>query len=143
MTVSPIRWKLMVLRSRLVNTAQIALRAPRIYRNWIYFLWSRFSDREGILVLRNGLRFWIRAHSTDRAAITEVLVLDCYSQVPEGSLVVDVGASLCCWLHRFLLCSALAWPAWLLAKIRAHPRPRRARVKVRVRVWDNTWDAVP
>jgi FkbM family methyltransferase len=93
MTVSPFRWKLMVLRSLFVSTARIAVRAPLSYRNWVYFLWSRFSNKEGILVLRNGLRFWIRPHATDRAAITEVVVLGCYSPVPEGSVVLDVGAN--------------------------------------------------
>ena len=84
----------MVLGSFAVNTAKIALRAPLIYRNWIYFLFSRFSNREGILVLRNGLRFWIRPHATDRSAITEVAVLDAYSAVPAGAVVVDVGANI-------------------------------------------------
>ncbi len=94
MTVSPLRWKLMVLTSLAANTARIALRAPLMYRNWVYFLWSRFSDREGTLELRSGLRFLIRPHSTDRAAVTEVLVLGCYSEVPEGSIVLDVGANI-------------------------------------------------
>jgi len=94
MTVSPFRWRLMVLKSRLVSTAKIALRAPFVYRNWIYFLWSRFSTQEGTLVLRNGLRFLIRPHGTDRAAITEVTVLGSYSDVPEGSVVLDVGANI-------------------------------------------------
>jgi len=94
MTVSPFRWQLMVLTSRLVSSVKIALRAPLIYRNWIYFLWSRFSSKEGTLVLRNGLRFWIRPHATDRAAITEVVVLGSYGDVPEGSVVLDVGANI-------------------------------------------------
>ncbi len=94
MTVSPFRWKLMVLGSFVVSTMKVALRAPLVYRNWIYFLWSRFSDREGILILRNGLRFWIRPHSTDRAAITEVVVLGSYSEVPPGAIVLDVGANI-------------------------------------------------
>jgi len=94
MTISSVRWRLMVLGSFFVSTAKTALLAPLAYRNWIYFLWSRFSDQEGILVLRNGLRFWIRPHSTDRAAITEVCVLGSYSEVPEGSIVLDVGANI-------------------------------------------------
>jgi FkbM family methyltransferase len=93
MTVSPFRWRLMVFGSLFASRARIAFRAPLIYRNWVYFLWSRFSNQEGILELRNGLRFWIRPHATDRAAITEVAVLGCYSEVPEGSVVVDVGAN--------------------------------------------------
>ncbi len=84
----------MVLGSYVGNVSKTAMRAPLVYRNWIYFLWSRLSDREGVLVLRNGLRFWIRPHTSDRAAITEVNVLGCYSEVPEGSVVVDVGANI-------------------------------------------------
>jgi len=92
--MTSLRWRLMVLGSFAVSIVKTALRAPLVYRNWIYFLWSRFSDREGILELRNGLRFWIRPHSTDRAAITEVLVLGSYSEVPQGSVVLDVGANI-------------------------------------------------
>ncbi len=94
MSIASLGWRVKVLGSFVANVTKTALRAPLVFRNWIYFLWSRFSDREGILVLRNGLRFWIRPHSSDRSSITEVLVLGSYSEVPEGSVVLDVGANI-------------------------------------------------
>jgi len=127
MTVSPFRWKLMVLGSLFVNGVKIALRAPLMYRNWVYFLWSRFSDQEGTLVLRNGLRFWIRPHSSDRAAITEVLVLGCYSAVPEGSVVVDVGGN----IGAFSLAASLrAAVVYTLEPVRANFEMLRRNIEL-------------
>lgn len=94
MTVSPLRWRFMTATSRMIATAKIACRAPIVYRNWPYFFSSRFQSREGILELRNGLRFRIRPRNTDRASVSEVFMLHSYSPVPAGSIVVDVGANI-------------------------------------------------
>jgi FkbM family methyltransferase len=102
MIVSPLRWRLMTATSRVINTAKIAAHAPFVFRNWPYFLSSRFQDREGVLELRNGLRFRIRPGSTDRASVSEVFILDSYEPVPSGASVIDVGAN----IGAFTLCAA-------------------------------------
>jgi FkbM family methyltransferase len=94
MPVSKLHWRLSSAASRLRITARIALRAPFVFANWPYFLVSRFGRQDGVLALRNGLRFYIRPRSSDRSSITEVNILDCYSPVPENSVVVDVGANI-------------------------------------------------
>jgi len=84
----------MTAASRAANTAKIAIRAPRVFRNWPYFFLSRFQDREGTLELRNGLRFRIRPGTTDRSSVSEVFLLDSYAPVPAGAIVVDIGANI-------------------------------------------------
>lgn len=93
MPVSPLRWRFLTTRSRAINTAKIASRAPFVFRNWPYFFSSRLRDKEGILELRNGLRFRIRPGTTDRAAVSEVFLLHSYKPVPRGAIVIDVGAN--------------------------------------------------
>jgi hypothetical protein len=63
-------------------------------RNWPYFFRSRFEREEGVLELRNGLKFLIRPVTSDRASISEVSMLDCYNPVAKDSVVVDVGANI-------------------------------------------------
>jgi len=92
--LSSILWNLRVFRSRVVNSLEIACKVPSVYRNWAYFFWGRFSSRPGILRLRNGLQFWIRPQSSDRASITEVQMFHPYSDPRPGSVVVDIGANI-------------------------------------------------
>jgi len=87
-------WKLLVLRSRVLASFQIAVRAPFVYENWLYFLLCRFTRDNGLLRLRKGLRFWIRPRSSDRASITEIQMFRPYSQPAPGSVVLDIGANI-------------------------------------------------
>lgn len=60
-------------------------------------MWSRLTREPGVLRLRNGLRYWIRPQASDRASITEILMLSPYSLPPNGSVVVDIGANIGAW----------------------------------------------
>lgn len=88
------RWRISCGISKVRNIARIALKAPFMIRNWPYFFSSRFEHEEGLLELRNGIKFLIRPDTSDRAGISEVALLDCYSSVPKNGVVVDVGANI-------------------------------------------------
>ncbi|HLN03132.1 MAG TPA: FkbM family methyltransferase [Bryobacteraceae bacterium] len=83
-----------MLYSRAINSLRIAVLAPFVISNWVYFFVSRFQRRNGLLKFRNGLVFSIRPRSSDRASITEVNILRAYSQPAPGAIVLDVGANI-------------------------------------------------
>lgn len=86
-------WQIRYARSRIRNVLRIGAKSRRVFRNWPYFWLSRFRHDNGTLVLRNGLRFAIRPQATDRSSITEVFILSTYGPVPDGAVVVDIGAN--------------------------------------------------
>lgn len=97
--VNPLLWKLKVFATRVAVSSEILVRAPSIFRNWTFFLTSRFSGGTGILELRNGLRMKFRKQSTDRSTISEVHVLGAYAdddlfKLAETDTVLDVGANI-------------------------------------------------
>ncbi len=87
-------WALRVLKSRLWFSLCVAIHAPFVYRNWLYFFFGRFSRRAGVLTLRHRLRFWIRPQSSDRASVTEIQMFHPYSQPVPDSVVLDIGANI-------------------------------------------------
>lgn len=74
------------------------LRAPFVYKNWIYFYLSRFFKKNGILRLRKGYVFKIRPQQNDRSTITDQFVFKTYLRGKSFELyprdvVVDIGAN--------------------------------------------------
>ncbi len=90
-------WRLSVFKSRWRNRWRYLVSAPRVYRNW----WVWPLPKLGISVileLRNGLRYLVRAGSSDLAVLNEAVLInpylaDHYVHVAEDAVVVDVGAS--------------------------------------------------
>ena len=92
-------WRLRVFLTRVRHSVVIFFKAPGVYRNWFYFLYSRWTNAPGILELRSGIRMTIRPRSSDRAVVTEVFVLHTYDLdnrflVQESDIVMDVGANI-------------------------------------------------
>jgi FkbM family methyltransferase len=93
--MSRLHWEFLVWRTRITLSAHILLKAPAVYRNWIYFICSRFFRKPGLLYLRNGLIFKINPDSSDRSTISEVIILKTYPlDLKPGDIVVDVGANI-------------------------------------------------
>jgi FkbM family methyltransferase len=94
-SMSRFHWEFLVWRTRIILSARILLKAPIVYRNWIYFIFSRLGRKPGLLHLRNGLTFKIRPDSSDRSTISEVVILKTYPlDLKPGNIVVDVGANI-------------------------------------------------
>ncbi|HUA18281.1 MAG TPA: FkbM family methyltransferase [Bryobacteraceae bacterium] len=93
-TIQKVAWRLRCAQSRVRNTFRIARQARRTFENWPYFWLSRFHRDIGTLILRNGLQFMIRPQASDRGSVTEAMILEVYGQVPEGAVVVDIGANI-------------------------------------------------
>ena len=53
--MNPLAWKLKVFATRIAVSARILARAPVTYRNWVYFLFSRFASGTGIIEMRSGV----------------------------------------------------------------------------------------
>jgi FkbM family methyltransferase len=72
--------------------------APSVYRNW----WALPLVKLGatvVLELRNGLRFRVRAGSSDLGVVNEAFILNPYLRaelvdVPADAVVVDIGANI-------------------------------------------------
>jgi FkbM family methyltransferase len=94
----PIRWRASVFLSRWRNRARYALSAPRHYRNW----WAWPLPKLGIstvLELRSGVRYLVRAGTTDLAVVNETVALNPYLEagyvtLRADAIVVDVGANI-------------------------------------------------
>ena len=90
------------LRTRWTGAAGLAgvlLKIPTVYKNWPYFLASRFTKKPGVLRLRNGLRFQIRPQTSDRSSITEIFTQEPYTRradfrLQPTDIVVDIGANI-------------------------------------------------
>ncbi len=121
--MTALRWHLRVGVSQLGNIARIAIKAPFTFHNWLYFLGSRYQRKEGILRLRNGINFVIRPDSTDRSSISDVFAVGNYPPVPNGSVVVEVGANI----------GAFAIPAARRAQVVYAIEPVRANFELLVR----------
>jgi len=84
--------------TRLRNRVEYAPNIPRVYRNW----WAWPLPKLGvdtILELRNGLRFSVRAGTTDLAVLNEAVFMNPYLgsghiELREDSVVMDVGANM-------------------------------------------------
>jgi len=75
------------------------LKAPYVYKNWIYFYLSRFFKKKGTLRLRKGHAFKIRPQQNDRSTITDQFVFKTYLRggdfrLRPGDVVVDIGANI-------------------------------------------------
>lgn len=104
-------WRLLVFRSRVINSLRILFKAPFVYGNWPVFLISRFQTGQVTLELRSGLKVTVRTQSLDRATASEVFLLGAYTGLPGFALkpddiVLDVGANIGC----FTLKAAKACP---------------------------------
>jgi FkbM family methyltransferase len=92
------RWRLACFASRWRHRLRYLLRAPFVYRNW----WALPLPKVGVgvvLELRDGLRYLIRAGTTDLAVVNEAAVLNPYFDpklfpLPEDAVVMDVGANI-------------------------------------------------
>ena len=90
--------RLSVFATRLRNRIEYAPKIPRVYRNW----WAWPLPRLGVntvLELRNGLRFSVRAGTTDLAVLNEAVFMNPYLghghvELREDSVVMDVGANM-------------------------------------------------
>src|SRR3954447_13864968 len=92
-------WKLKVLRSRLWNYSRYLLSAPFTYRNWLHVLLTRNVSEPSTIQLRNGLRFKVRPHTSDRGTINENFILKPYLlddrfAISPADRVLDVGANI-------------------------------------------------
>jgi len=84
--------------TRLRNRAEYAPKIPRAFRNW----WAWPLPKLGVntvLELRNGLRFFVRAGTTDLSVLNEALFLNPYLgpghiELREDAVVMDVGANM-------------------------------------------------
>jgi FkbM family methyltransferase len=84
--------------TRLRNRLEYAPNILRMYRNW----WAWPLPKLGVdtvLELRNGLRFSVRARTTDLAVLNEAVFLNPYLasghvELREDSVVMDVGANI-------------------------------------------------
>src|SRR5947209_6149941 len=93
-----LRWRLAVFASRWRNRFRYAARARSVYKNW----WALPLPKLGVSVvleLRNGLRYLVRAATTDLAVVNETSLLNSYfgtgyGNLPEDADVMDVGANI-------------------------------------------------
>jgi len=91
-------WRLSVALSRWRNRLSYALRAPFAYRNW----WAMILPKLGYdttLVLRRGVRYFVRAGTTDLSVVNELAFLDPYLgpgyvTIAPDAIVVDIGANI-------------------------------------------------
>jgi FkbM family methyltransferase len=92
------RWRGAVWLSRWRHRLGYFLKAPAVYRNW----WAMCLPKLGVdatLELRDGSRYFVRAHTTDLAVINEVAFINPYLQgghveIQADAIVVDVGANI-------------------------------------------------
>ena len=90
--------RLSAFATRIRNRVEYAPNIPRVYRNW----WAWPLPKLGVntvLELRNGLRFSVRAGTTDLAVLNEAVFMNPYLasghvELREDSVVMDVGANL-------------------------------------------------
>lgn len=103
-------WNVSVFVSRWRNRFHYLLRAPWVYRNW----WALPLPKLGISVvleLRSGLKYFVRAGTTDLSVVNEASFLNPYLSggscaLPEDGVVIDVGAN----IGDFTLQAARACP---------------------------------
>lgn len=96
--MNQLRWRFLVFCSRWRNRLRYLVAAPRLYRNW----WAWPLPKLGVSVvleLRTGVRYFVRAGSTDLAVVNEAAALNPYLraghlQLREDAIVVDVGANI-------------------------------------------------
>jgi FkbM family methyltransferase len=96
--MSSLRWGLSVFASRWRNRFRYFVRAPFVYRNW----WAVPLPKLGVSVvleLRNGIRYLVRAGTTDLAVVSETSLSNSYlgegmDKLPEDADVMDVGANI-------------------------------------------------
>ena len=93
------RSQLPVLLTRWRNRLRYVLAAPFVYRNWWDVFRAKNRSKPTVLVLRNGIKYLIRRHTTDLAIINEASILNPYLApgyltVPPNGTVVDVGANI-------------------------------------------------
>lgn len=96
--MSKLPWECRVWCTRWFNRGRYLLAVPRVFRNW----WAWPLPKLGIGVVletRRGLRFLVRAKSTDLATLNEAMIRRPYLSsdlimLRENSLVVDVGANI-------------------------------------------------
>src|SRR5271170_6356828 len=84
--------------TRLRNRVEYAPKIPRVFRNWWAWPLPKLG-LDAVLELRNGLRFSVRAGTTDLAVLDEAVFLDPYLgpghvELREDSVVMDVGANM-------------------------------------------------
>jgi FkbM family methyltransferase len=92
------RWKRTVALSRLRHRLGYLLKAPSVYRNW----WAMWLPKLGVdttLELRDGSRYFVRAHTTDLAVVNEVAFVNPYLQggrvdIRPDAIILDVGANI-------------------------------------------------
>jgi len=91
-------WEVKVALSRLHHRLLYLVKAPVVYRNW----WAVALPKLGIdtvLRLRDGSRYFVRAHTLDVAVVNEAAMLNPYLgsgyvQIPPDATVIDVGANI-------------------------------------------------
>ena len=91
-------WELTLLKTRLITRLRYIANVPFVFRNW----WRWPLPKLGIdtvLELRDGLRYFVRAGTTDLNAINESTIIDPYLgpghiELPEDGIVIDVGANI-------------------------------------------------
>ena len=91
-------WEVKVAVSRLHHRLLYLVKAPVVYRNW----WAVALPKLGIdtvLRLRDGSRYFVRAHTLDVAVVNEAAMLNPYLgsgyvQIPPDATVIDVGANI-------------------------------------------------
>jgi FkbM family methyltransferase len=96
--MSDISWELSVWASRWRNRFRYLFSAPSTYRNW----WVMFLPKMGVSVvleLRSGLRYLVRAGTTDLTVVNEAAMADPYFgsgyiTVAEDAVALDVGANI-------------------------------------------------
>jgi FkbM family methyltransferase len=93
-----LRWRGAVAVSRWRHRIGYVLNAPAVYRNW----WAMCLPKLGVdatLELRDGSRYFVRAHTTDLAVVNEVAFTNPYLQagyvvIQADAVVLDVGANI-------------------------------------------------
>ena len=91
-------WSLSVLISRWRNRFRYLLAAHRVYRNWWAWTLPKFGVGV-VLELRNGLRYLVRARTTDLGTINDAVINNPYLgggilKLPKDAVIVDVGANI-------------------------------------------------
>lgn len=92
------QWRGAVALSRWRHRLGYFVRAPAVYRNW----WAMWLPKLGVdttLELRDGSRYFVRAHTTDLAVVNEVAFIDPYLrggrvEIQADAVVLDVGANI-------------------------------------------------
>lgn len=91
-------FRLVAFGYRLRFRIRYVLNVPRVFRNWWAWPLPKLGF-DSVLELRNGLRFSVRAGTSDLTVLNEAAILNPYLgsghiELSQDSIVVDVGANM-------------------------------------------------